>query len=393
MVKQYAALFILLLSLSQLAYGQAPLRNASRGLRGATQTPKPTVELTISQLPASSTNHLRKHVATSYQRAEQLMSRYPQTMALLNTGPSKLISPKIKTPATDLYPAARFLRNANQITKYFLACHNRGLVQEIPRAELWRRRIIAHIPQFHATKKSFDLLPQQDMGWLAGEVKNHTSYLLVGEWHDFAPIQAQMSVLLHELRQRYPRRPIVLFTEFLPNGKVWGKSVQDTPLKSYLPVWETAREERIPVVGLDPQFVRTQHPSDLWFHTPGHIHLRQNIWASTEGKRLRNAIWLATLKQYRAHYPRESLFIVYGGAAHMLYNEPYSIGDVLAGPGTFTAALFPAHLKTEHGKSISSISSFDKLTRGEFTAERVLQFTDPDLARLAGFDARLRIEP
>lgn len=384
MLKQGTVLVTACLLCSNLAYGQKGLFEAVRAYSGPT----------TGCQKAGISRQLRKRSTSTYRQAAQTQLQHPDLSFILHTGPSSFIHPRLSLSPQALYPQSPFLQTPKQLTHYFLAQHNRRLLQAIPQADQWRREVIYNIPKFHQFQKLLTHSQQQDMEWLAEQITKNTNNFLIGEMHSFPQIQQQMVLLLQQLRKRFPKRQIFLFTEFLPNSQKWGKTVHDTPWKNYTPIWHAAQQQHIQVIGLDPQFVTENLQTNLWYETttikdsfPAQ-QLRQNIWESPEAIRLRNMRWLATLKRYRQHHPH-ALFIIYGGAAHILYTEPYSIGKALSGPDTFTAALYPAHLINE-GKTTSLTSTFDQLTRGEFL-DRALQFDNPQLSKLAGFDVRLRI--
>ena len=388
MMKRCALLFIISLACSNLTYAQSGL---SRAIEASLRT---------SSRATRVSRKLHQRVKTSYTQATRTLLDFPDASSLLDTGPSKFVYPHLIGNPKDIYPDSYFLHNSKQLTDYFLARHNRYLLQAIPQLETWRREIVYNIPNFHQAKKVLHHPQEQDMAWLATQITERTNYLLIGEIHGFREIQSEIRYLLDQLLQQHPKREIFLFTEFLPGNKIWGKTVKHSPPQtiSYNVLWHHATWNGITVVGLEPQFVEQNRWTSMQYQTvsdetKGTLAgpLQQSVWASLEGLRLRNAQWLVTLKDYRQRYP-QALFIIYAGAGHILYSEPYSIGTVLAGPDTFTAALVPERMKEEDGKVTSLTTTFDELTRGEFL-DRVLQFKDETLTKLAGFDVRIRIAP
>lgn len=366
MVKRFTTLFIIFITCCNLALAQKELKAADALCNSG--------RLAVSR-------QLRKQVKDSYLKATQILLAHPNTASALDTGPGKSIRPRLSGTPQNLYPDLPFLHNSSQLTNYFLTRHNRDLLQIIPQIEQWRREVIYNIHNFHESKKEITHPQEQDMAWLAHQITDNTKYLLIGEMHE-REIKYQVSDLLDELRRQHPTREIFLFTEFLSSDQIGNHSFTSS--------------QQIRVVGLEPAFVLENRRKELQYKTVStdkktlSISLSQNVWESLEGIRLRNAQWLAIIQGYRRHHP-QALFIVYAGARHLSYNEPYSIGRILAGPTTFTAALFPTSVK-QNGKITLLTSDFDELTRGEFL-DRVLQFQDDQLSKLAGFDVRLRIPP
>ena len=364
MIKRISALFILFITCYNLTFAQKEVK-ATNALCGSNR-------VAISR-------QLRKEVKSTYLQATQLLRAHPNTASALNTGPGKSIRPRLSGTPKALYPDLSFLHNSRQLTNYFLACHNYHLLQIIPQIEQWHRDVIYNINNFHKTKKEITHPQEQDMAWLANQITDKTKYLLIGEMHA-REIKYQVSDLLNELRRRHPTHEIFLFTEFLSSDQIGNHSF--TPVR------------QIKVVGLEPAFVLENRRTELQYKTLAEdkktlpISLSQNVWESLEGIRLRNARWLTVIQDYRRRHP-QALFVIYAGARHLSYNEPYSIGMALAGPETFTATLYPASTK-QNEKVTLLTSDFDEVTRGEFL-DRVLQFQDDKLSKLAGFDVRLRI--
>lgn len=342
---------------------------------------------------------LRSRVKDTFKRAIDAQMKHSAVANMIEVGPSWFINPPIVSPAQELYPNKNFIETPQQLSDYFLSEHNRNLLFFMRQREQWRRQVVSNIPDFHHAKKELTHPPQQDMAWLVQQLPKQVTYLLIGEIHYFPNIRQQIASLLREVRTRYPKRPIFLLTEFLPNGNENLSTDEENSPENYNSVWETARQEGISVVGLEPQFVMDNLRTRVWYKSlsPGtHTLVSQNksLWASLEGMRLRNDQYLSTIEEYHRRWPK-ALLIVYAGANHILYTEPYSLSQSLDGPKTFTVAFFPTYVE-ENNKRTPLTSSFDYATRGEFL-DRVLQFDQlsaptEDLSKLAGFNVRFRIE-
>ena len=354
-----------------------------------------------SSRSAVSNRQLNERVLQTYRRAKSVQNLYPLIEAW--GGPSKHFAARTSlqqveeehlnalTP-TLLYPNSSFL-SSNQLSQCFLVQHNLELIKWVPKQDQLRQYIETKGPFLQQHQVKVDQPAQQDMmAWLARQVTPETRHLLIGEIHD-PGIGRFIPRLLSQLRQSQPQRPIFLFTEFLPEGQIWGRP---EPGLRYFPdqvyIWEAANAQQIPVVGLEPEFTYEANPR-LMERDPnerGHAALGSSMWASVAGVRLRNQYWFQVLADYRAQYP-DALFVVYSGNAHVDYTEPYSLGSKLANQNTLVALLFPEqfqHVST--GETTYLTSKFDAWTNGQFL-DRIVQFDLPEVSQLVGFDIRIRI--
>ena len=327
----------------------------------------------------TSLTHTQTHTAT-----QQLRRSF-------EPGPRAQLSTPLPAQYKNFYQPAHFLKTNEQINRYFWAKNNLGLFKWQTTTQQRSFFIAQNIPAYQQAKVPIFHPPQEDMAWLAEQIPAQTNYLFVGERHYFPQIQLQLALFIHELRARYPQRPIVLFSEFVPQGKTWQEVREEPRIKSYIPVFFASQFEDIPVVGLEPTWVHQSQDTQLLTQTPeapsgeAVVH---SVWTSAEGIRLRNSQWHKILTQYRQQYP-DALFIIHGGSGHVDYMAPYSLSQRFQEEGVFTVML-----TAEAGKPFdahnSTRSAFDLYTNGLFP-DRVLQFKDDALTRMAGFDIQIRV--
>ena len=292
--------------------------------------------------------------------------------------PGQKLSQPFTSRPKDIYPDVPFLTKQEDLELYFIAKNNREMQKLLTSMQRQTETLRQNAQSFCSACQQITLSPEQIPSWLVAQIPEKTEYLLLGEQHGFAQIKQTVSQLLGELRQRFPNRPMMLFTEFLPEHHLWGATEAPTSHKSFFPVWEQAQEAHIPVIGLEPLFVAADHA--LCLNSPLRQE-QQRIWASPEGLRIRNNRWIQTLTQYRTKYP-QALFIVYAGTGHLLYADPHTLGKQLANFNTQVFTFHPAN----------DLSYFDILTSGIFTNQPILYITDEKSAHTAGFDIQIKID-
>ena len=113
---------------------------------------------------------------------------------------------------------------------------------------------------------------------------------------------------------------------------------------------------------------------------------------------MRNRSFIKTIRQLREESP-DALFVIYTGAGHSFYNAPYSLTKGVKKENSFVLDLFPDKrpkvVVRGYTIELSTTSKVDPLeAMSNFTVsfpQRLLYFEDPELARTAGFDARLKV--
>ena len=276
--------------------------------------------------------------------------------------------------AKDLYPDVPFLLNNKQAELYLQHRINREISKDVSANNKWYHQLRKHLEDFELAQVQITHSPTEDVNWLARQIPPQTSYLLLGEYHLLPDAPSVISTLLKTLREQQPARPIFLFTEQMYHKT---HTVINPFYEELFAQLEADTDLHIQVVGLEMETVGDY----AWVTGRNETYINTtDLWATREGIRLRNTYWLNILKKYRAENP-EALFIVHGGLGHIGYTYPYSIGSTWSGPNTFVISLTPEKERTP----------FDLLTKKRFLNERVLQFNDKALSRLAGFDVQLRL--
>ncbi|MBR4682391.1 MAG: hypothetical protein IKP06_03710 [Elusimicrobiaceae bacterium] len=306
--------------------------------------------------------------------------------------------PQLRANWKELYPDVLFLSNAKQATNYFLARNNRDALTFLTANQKRIEEINRRLDDLKSGRKSIE--KGEEINWIISQIPKETSCLLLGEYHDVDDIRLNIAKLLTTLREQNPKRPIVLLTEFLPERSIFGRNTLGT-YKNLIPVWLAADQAKILVLGLEPNFVLNNHssrPLDPKF--PISKDAETSIWASYEGLRVRNNYWATFINGLRQTMPKvhpelsDALFIVYAGDGHTAYHEPYSLPSLLPDEKIFSVAFYPTYDETKDGLyRIYETSDFDRATQNFFTHERTVQFKDPELAKLAGFNIRLKVEP
>ena len=123
-------------------------------------------------------------------------------------------------------------------------------------------------------------------------------------------------------------------------------------------------------------------------------------WGHLEGVRLRNEAWVRTLEKYHAENP-DALFVVYSGSAHSSYNVPFTLSTAMAKEIPFVVTLYPdvVFKLKPGGWWVSSLEEdpvpfeepLEQMTQKGAFPQKTIQFQDPELAKLAGFNVRLRL--
>ncbi len=261
---------------------------------------------------------------------------------------------------------------------------------------VWEQ-IDTHLPQLQEAAAQTEQ-SSTPITWLAKQIPTQTSLLFIGEVHGYMEIRQAAALLLTQLRQLYPTREILLFTEFLPMGQHLPKEFNPHALSlpRYAPVWETALRNRIEVIGLEPSFILNDFCSAVAINQKGKTRFIPQ-WGLLEGVRLRNEYWKNLLQQYRLQHP-DALFVVYSGNGHNLYNYPFSLSTALTGEHTFVTALYPDKFLKYTGSFIARepqsapfTGPLEGLTEQVEFPQSVLQFKDSTLSRIAGFDVRIKL--
>ena len=323
----------------------------------------------------SVTHTLKARVKNSYQNAIQATRQLSDQnyFSFFEETPVKKfvhLNQQVPFPAEEIYPQAPFLTTNRQTSLYLQAKINREILKTIAHTQQWADRVHEHQLDFEHAHVPITHRPEEDVAWLARQIPDDTLYLLLGEVHNIPEVSPTINQLIRTLRKQQPEREIFLFTEF-----IFHKShvVVNECYDDFFADLESDTALDIPIIGLEPDFAEEN------IYLRGGKY-RENLWKTDEGIRLRNEYWLNIINQYRKENPN-ALFIIYAGLYHTEYHCPYSLGNVLQGPNTFAVSFVTEAITLP----------FDYLTKINFLFDRILQFNDKELSRLAGFDVRIRM--
>ena len=223
---------------------------------------------------------------------------------------------------------------------------------------------------------------------MAAQIGPEIKQVMIGEIHDYTWLQPGISSFLEALRAKYPKRQMVLVTEFLPRGKKNMRPARDW-MRQANPEYETlfndATRLGIRIKGLESNYI--------YFHTPPKMEIpgvtpeeEVNMWSTPEGLRVRNADWYQAIAEYRKEMP-DALFIVYAGADHLDYSHPSSLSRRFPREETFIGMVYPY---VPDGKEIMTCDNIDEALPALNTV-KYLSWPSKNLRNLAGFDVRIKL--
>ncbi len=388
--------------ISALAKSPRITLNASARIASSTLSP---------QVSAQITKTLQKRVLTSGAHFEQTRDKYPKInpkFLTIRWVSGESLSQNLTVSPEVLYPQVPFLQNQEQLGLYFLAQNNREQAHWYPKLVTWYQEIVRRLDDFKKNQLSITHPIEKDVSWIAQQLPEDISYLLLGECHYLPDIPQNVTELIsyiHKVLQ--PEREIIVLTEFLPEMVTLGDPGPIVTVKTQINLWKSLYEMEIPVIGMEPDFKFDDSGSEIISSEPEVatksfyarisedtdtdkiLDTSRQVASSLEGVRLRNARFMQIIKQTRQQHP-DALLIIYTGAGHVEYSHPYSLGDALAGPTTRVISLGPAPVMIQ-GEWYVAGTSFDVATNARFVFDRLVQFNDPELTRLSGADIRWRI--
>ncbi len=307
-------------------------------------------------------------------------------------------------------PLSRAAENytARQKALYLSAQENRLFLKEAYRfhEKIWNplennlprlRQVAAHSPQ-----------PADPIAFIIQQLAPQTNTLAVGEVHGFVPVRTLIAQLLTQLRQERPTQEIFLFTEAFTEGEAY---FHPQGTYSVLPmenrngldqVWRAARDNHIPIIGLEPQEVVQDAQLSLYArfeHAGPESQVITPFYASLTGMKWRNERFAQTIQKYRTQHP-DALFVVHTGGMHVEYTAPFSITSKMDPAKTFVLRVLPTEkqvraefpkepLPNVHfmwdplGSELNGAASFN---------QPFLYWQDPKLARMTGVDAYLQAD-
>jgi hypothetical protein len=350
----------------------------------------------------------------SFRSACSLQATIPQCHEMIFGDPAYRFTSGRGFSPKALYPGLQYYTK-KQACNYFLARNNRLFIQEMKRLHriVWPQ-VKQELPTIQTLSTSF-AQPLDPLEWMAQRVLTpERKKLFLGEVHNFPEIQQQILEFLIRLRQ-LDNRPMIILTEFLPEGYEW--KMPEKPLlplekgyykqhdvprylqEDYRMIWDELASYDFRIIGMEPSRVLYDE-STVRVLTSDNAIVKQEIWATLEGMKLRNQKWQQTIDKYSKENPN-ALIIVYTGAAHSLYNAPFSIAPKEITKENFVLAFYP-HQRVisrtgEDGHLFATTTSLtDPLERlTNFTVafpQPVLFLENPQLVEAAGFDGRIKVE-
>ena len=336
---------------------------------------------------------VQRTLPASQEVSRALENRIIGTLQKINTYPDDLFSEPIIAKIYDagsllrskkIYPDNPLLTNQKQVKLYFIARNNRQVLREIRRMPTFRARLQKALP---VLKKQASQLrqPTEQVSWLLENIPVQTKQLFIGEKHEEPLILSTISKLIVQLKQKYPNREIILFTEFLPSSF---KRIPTTPhpadpyfpmLDPYDLVWETALRNNIPVIGLENPEIFLDFSKTKDILTDAEV----DLWATLEGGRIRNEYWIQILKKYREQHP-DALFIIYTGAWHCYYNQFFSLPHAFEQETSWVVELLP---------DSKGMRLLESLTNEAVFSKPALKWDSRELGNITGFDISLKVRP
>lgn len=344
---------------------------------------------------------LYKRTQSTYEQAKLAQQARGHFRGLTLGEPVRAIRRSKDMPTAQVYKDKPFLTTRAQTANYMIAKSNRLFIHELERMDRLWKELDQHLPELQEAAAKTPQ-PAEPIPWLVGQIPANTSILFVGEVHDYAEIRQGTAKLLQQLRQREPTRKIILLTEFLPEDFHY---TANTPTKALHfpdlePVWKEALANDIEVIGLEPRHIITDYCLMEYLNREGNKIQTRPHWGHLEGVRLRNEAWVRTLEKYRAENP-DALFVVYSGSAHSSYNVPFTLSTAMAKEIPFVVTLYPdvVFKLKPGGWWVSSLEEnpspfeepLEQMTKKGAFPQKTIQFQDPELAKLAGFNVRLRL--
>lgn len=310
--------------------------------------------------------------------------------------PIRGISPMLFYPLKPhkTYPGNLFLTTNKQAKKFFIINNNQAFLSEVQRMKKFWPALEQALPKMQQEAASLQQ-PKDPLTWLAQAIPAATDYLFLGEYHTFSEIQISISRLLSLIRERNPNREIFVFTEFLPDSTKYMSSEEFFPslnplssFTSYHPIWQTALQNNMPVIGLEESYVRNSYAT---VKEAANTESEDNtLWSTLEGMRLRNKHWAQIIEKYRKKHPN-ALFVIYTGAGHCFYNYFFPLSKMFPGENSFVVELAPQ--KEEAPAFPTARTGLLEILQDKVAfAQPVLKWKDPSLKELSGFDAHIKIQ-
>lgn len=268
---------------------------------------------------------------------------------------------------------------------YFLVNNNRLIKRLLMERALLAEQIAYFRPELLKGRKSLPAIPPGRL--MASLIEEDVSQIYIGEFHRLFAVQHSVLEFLRALRERFPKRKIVVLSEFL---------IQDVPVSvqlasmwkaegSYVAIFSGASKMGMPLYGLEPFGLVNEGKEEVVLAPAAGLQKEESpfsIWLSPEGMRLRNKAWAQKIREVRQENPN-ALFVVYAGAAHLAYNEIYGLPNLFPEEKSFVGFFYP--------NDRNNWDWIDFFGGKAFAKASFLHFEEKNLAKLAGFNVRIKV--
>ena len=261
------------------------------------------------------------------------------------------------------------------------------------------------LPRFREEAKKTENV-KDPIRFVVKQLSPDISTILLGEEHFFPHVQDAVARFLHALYMKYPKRKIIVLTEFLPENFVWGKNQPRSGLEApgecvpYPKLWEIVTNHHMEIIGMEPlpiypyiesrvlEFTTEIKPEQIGDLDEDALWEAAGFTGQLSGMKYRNEQFVKTIQAYREKYP-DALLVVYAGSAHVGYNDPFALADALPKENKFVLKM---EIKAQKPSDMAVHSLNERLEFEEDFAQKLLYFQDPELAHIAGFDANIIVE-
>lgn len=312
--------------------------------------------------------------ASGWGKVPKKMPKLPKTPAASSSARVRINLPKIFNEL----PAPVLRKYGGLLYESHLA--ERISARAYPLLSKCNDRLAAQsLRKFVSLEESF-LTHQQDIAAnIQSRVMHHVAYgdflpqnadvLYIGEVHQEAFVQEEISNLIKSLREVYPRRNIYLAAESVPSAggvdfsagdlifsretlhKRLAEEAELLGLEEHevfasAQVIETALSAKIPVLGLENEEVLLEFARTERGEYPT-VEQYEQVVTSFAGMEFRNQGFARLINGLRAYDP-EALVVFYGGIEHAAYHHVSALPDMVKGRPFVVQVTVPGALHETH---------------------------------------------
>ena len=203
----------------------APLQAQGSSLLRSSQITNATAQRIARRIaqrsPADISRLLHHNIEISYQNAVRLRKMRPVGADYSYTYSTELPAHKLGGPLSTKYTAQLYpglenvITSGQQLADYFVLRNNHEMLLAERISQKQVQELQELLPQLQASQIPLHHPQALDLTWLQQQIPPQTTFLLIGETHFVSNIPKNIVSFLPLLRQRFPDREIILFTEFL----------------------------------------------------------------------------------------------------------------------------------------------------------------------------------